>query len=217
MCGVLPHNIYDYLFLPALLSSTPTSLGMRLELWRMEDHPGTGVWSVVYGCSNVNISTQYVTPKMNLAYNCDQWFLCGMITVATIVPLCTTGTWSVVYGCSNVAVSTQAVTQIRMCLQGWPVDTQTFCTIYCTRNAWFLCGMISIATSVKHWRLPQWIFWFGGSHRNVMLFTSCQRWEGGPSKCRSWIVSVFCSNCIPSLQCVPVAQLSFMYICTSQE
>ena len=105
MCGVLPHNIYDYLFLPALLSSTPTSLGMRLELWRMEDHPGTGVWSVVCGCSIV-ISTQCVTPKMNFACNCDQWFLCGVISIATNIPLCTTGALSVVCGCSNVAVST---------------------------------------------------------------------------------------------------------------
>ena len=145
MCGVLPHNIYDYLFLPALLSSTPTSLGMRLELWRMEDHPGTGVWSVVCGCSIV-ISTQCVTPKMNFACNCDQWFLCGVISIATNIPLCTTGALSVVCGCSNVAVST--CTNCHSYKDVLTAVTSGMHRICCTRNAWFLCGMISVATSV---------------------------------------------------------------------
>jgi len=38
----------------------------------MEDHPGTGVWSVVCRCSNVTVSTQVVTPAKTLhAYSCD--------------------------------------------------------------------------------------------------------------------------------------------------
>ena len=43
------------------------------------DHPGTGVWSVVCGYSDVTVSTHGSLPSVN------SLFLIGMITIATSV------------------------------------------------------------------------------------------------------------------------------------
>ena len=53
----------------------------------MEDHPGTGVWSVVCWCSNVTVSAQGVTPiRSRLIRERGSVLYLGMAKEISILP-----------------------------------------------------------------------------------------------------------------------------------